>query len=103
MMLSIDNVFVFVLIMGTFSVPATARAKVLMIGVLAALFLRIAMFCTIWWFASWAEIINKALGVFIVYCAYKIALLEGDDEEVPENPAVQMLSSLVPMTEEIDA
>merc|ERR1719281_1214501 len=71
MMLSVDNLFVFVLIMGSFAVPPKARSKVLMVGVLAALLLRIVMFGTIWLLVGWANIITKALGAFIVYCAYK--------------------------------
>lgn len=39
--LSIDNLFVFVIIMGTFAVPAERQASVLMIGIVGALALRV--------------------------------------------------------------
>merc|ERR1719456_1151195 len=81
LMLSVDNLFVFVLIMGSFQVPPKARSKVLMIGVLAALVLRIVMFGTIWLLVGGAEIISKVLGAFIIYCAYKVVMLDDDDEE----------------------
>merc|ERR1719456_2058651 len=93
MMLSVDNLFVFVLIMGSFSVPPKARSKVLMVGVLAALLLRIVMFGAIWFLVGWADIITKVLGAFIIYCAYKVVMLDDDDdEEITENPAVQFLT-----------
>ncbi|CAM5695410.1 TerC family protein OS=Streptomyces tendae OX=1932 GN=F3L20_23370 PE=3 SV=1 [Streptomyces tendae] len=40
--LSVDNLFVFVLIMAKFAVPSRYRQRVLMVGVLVALVLRAA-------------------------------------------------------------
>lgn len=45
--LSVDNLFVFVLIMGTFEVPSQYQQRVLMVGVLGALVLR-AGFVSAW-------------------------------------------------------
>merc|ERR1719231_1903168 len=74
-----------------------------MIGVLAALFLRIVMFGAIWLLVGCADIISKVLGAFIVYCAYKVVMLdEDDDEEITDNAAVRFLSTYLPMTEERD-
>lgn len=103
-MLSVDNLFVFVLIMKAFNVPATCRGKVLMIGVVAALLLRVMMFGTISLLIQWAHVITKVLGVFICWCAYKMIMMDEDDEEeVTDNACVNWIKSVFPLTDERDA
>ncbi|MCG7209632.1 TerC family protein [Streptomyces arenae] len=70
--LSVDNLFVFVLIMGKFAVPSQYQQRVLMVGVLIALVLR-AVFI-----AAGAAIISTfswvfyLFGAFLVWTAYKL-------------------------------
>ena len=62
--LSVDNLFVFVLIMGKFAVPARYQQRVLMVGVLIALVLR-AVFI-----ALGAAVINAFSPVFYLFGAF---------------------------------
>jgi tellurite resistance protein TerC len=86
--LSVDNLFVFVLIMGKFAVPSQYQQRVLMVGVVMALVLR-AVFI-----AAGAAIISAfswvfyLFGAFLIWTAWKLvqdARKEGHDEEYEEN------------------
>ncbi|MER5768445.1 TerC family protein [Streptomyces sp. NPDC001985] len=80
--LSVDNLFVFVLIMAKFSVPSHLQQRVLLIGVLIALVLRaifIAAGAAIIANFSWVFYI---FGAFLIYTAWKlIQEARSDDEE----------------------
>ncbi|MEU1128108.1 TerC family protein [Streptomyces sp. NPDC005899] len=86
--LSVDNLFVFVLIMAKFSVPSHLQQRVLLIGVLIALVLR-AIFIA----AGAAVIANFSwifyiFGAFLIYTAWKLiqeARADDEEEEFEEN------------------
>lgn len=86
--LSVDNLFVFVLIMGKFAVPSRYQQRVLLVGVLIALVLRavfIAAGAAIIVSFSWVFYI---FGAFLIYTAWKLiqeARSDDDDEEFEEN------------------
>ncbi|MFF9014216.1 TerC family protein [Streptomyces sp. NPDC014870] len=86
--LSVDNLFVFVLIMAKFSVPSHLQQRVLLIGVLIALVLRaifIAAGATIIASFSWVFYI---FGAFLIYTAWKLikeARAGEDEDEWEEN------------------
>ncbi|GGK58481.1 TerC/Alx family metal homeostasis membrane protein [Streptomyces flaveus] len=86
--LSVDNLFVFVLIMAKFSVPSQYQQRVLMVGVLIALVLR-AIFI-----AAGAAILSSfawvfyIFGAFLIYTAWKLiqeARADEPEEEYEEN------------------
>ncbi|MFI0978926.1 TerC family protein [Streptomyces sp. NPDC021093] len=84
--LSVDNLFVFVLIMAKFSVPSHLQQRVLLIGVLIALVLR-AIFIA----AGAAVIANFSwvfyiFGAFLIYTAWKLVqeARAGEEAEAPE-------------------
>ncbi|GGV51201.1 tellurium resistance protein TerC [Streptomyces longisporoflavus] len=86
--LSVDNLFVFILIMAKFSVPTHLQQRVLLFGVLIALVLR-AVFIA----AGAAVIANFSwvfyiFGAFLIYTAWKLiqeARADEDEEEWEEN------------------
>ncbi|MGW6026051.1 TerC family protein [Streptomyces sp. NPDC055099] len=86
--LSVDNLFVFILIMAKFSVPTHLQQRVLLFGVLIALVLR-AVFIA----AGAAVIANFSwvfyiFGAFLIYTAWKLiqeARADDDEEEWEEN------------------
>ncbi|MCS0637360.1 TerC family protein [Streptomyces sp. LP05-1] len=86
--LSVDNLFVFVLIMAKFSVPSHLQQRVLLVGVLIALVLRaifIAAGATIIASFSW---VFYLFGAFLIYTAWKLvqeARSGEEDEEFEEN------------------
>jgi tellurite resistance protein TerC len=86
--LSVDNLFVFVLIMAKFAVPTQYQQRVLLIGVLIALVLRaifIAAGAAILASFAWVFYI---FGAFLIYTAWKLiqeARADDEDEEFEEN------------------
>ncbi|MBZ4014900.1 TerC family protein [Streptomyces purpurogeneiscleroticus] len=100
--LSVDNLFVFVLIMAKFAVPSIYQQRVLMIGVLIALVLR-AVFIG----AGAAIIANFSwvfyiFGAFLIWTAWKLiqeARAEEQDEEFEENRFLKMVERRFPSTD----
>ncbi len=99
--LSVDNLFVFVIIMTTFAVPRQFRQKVLLIGIVIALVMR-GIFIAIG-----AEAIARfdwmfyIFGAFLLYTAWKLLTHSDDeDDEYKENPILRAVKKFVPATEE---
>ncbi len=102
--LSIDNLFVFVLIMAQFAVPRRLQQMVLMVGIIIALVLR-GLFILL----GVAIIENFSpifyiFGAFLIYTAIRQAMPDGDHEgEVQrENFIVRLLRRRIDISEEYD-
>jgi tellurite resistance protein TerC len=94
--LSVDNLFVFVLIMGKFAVPSQYQQRVLMVGVIMALVLRAGFI------AAGAAIISAfswvfyLFGAFLIWTAWKLiqdARKEEHEEEYQENKLLKMVEN----------
>ena len=97
--LSIDNLFVFLLIMARFSVPKRYQQELLMVGIILALVFR-GIFIVIgavvieqW---SWVFYI---FGLFLVWTAYRQAFTGHEDEEETENKLIGFLRKRIPITD----
>ncbi|WP_344071386.1 TerC/Alx family metal homeostasis membrane protein [Microbacterium sediminicola] len=102
--LSIDNLFVFVLIMSQFAVPRRYQQEVLMVGIIIALVLRlifILLGATVIEHFSWVFYI---FGAFLVWTAYRQAFPGGDHEsEVKkENFLVRLLRRGIDIADHYD-
>jgi tellurite resistance protein TerC len=101
--LSIDNLFVFIIIMARFSVPRRYQQEVLMVGIIIALVLRgifIALGSVVIEQYSWVFYI---FGAFLLWTAWKQATDNGEDEEdASESPLIARIRKVVPMTEKFD-
>ena len=97
--LSVDNLFVFVIIMGRFAVPRRYQQKVLLIGIVLALVMRgafIAAGAALIAQFSWVFYI---FGAFLVYTA--ITLLkqgENDEEDFKENILIRWSKRALPLS-----
>jgi tellurite resistance protein TerC len=99
--LSIDNLFIFIIIMNSFAVPRKYQQTALMIGIVLALVMR-AIFIVVG-----AAAINQfawvfyLFGLFLLYTAFKLAKEGGEDEdEYEENRLVKFAESHLPATKE---
>ena len=100
--LSIDNIFVFIIIFRYFSVPAASQHRALFWGILGALIMR-AVFILLG--AALIENFHWIIylfGAFLVYTGYK--MVNGHDMEVhPErNPIVRLFQRAIPMTSQYE-
>jgi tellurite resistance protein TerC len=101
--LSVDNLFVFVLLFRSFAVPPQHQHRVLFWGVLGALVLRgslivagVALVHRFHWVLS-------VFGVVLIYSAYKILFADDDAERVPtDNPLVRFVQRHFPVTSTIE-
>jgi tellurite resistance protein TerC len=100
--LSVDNLFVFVIIMSSFAVPAIHQHRVLLVGIVIALVMR-GLFI-----AVGAAAINALSWVFYVFAAFLIYTavnmvrqgVAGGDEEWTEPRVVRLVRRVVPVTED---
>ena len=100
--LSIDNLFVFLIIMSKFSVPRKYQQEILMVGILIALVLRgifIVIGAQLIENFSWVFYI---FGAFLLYTAWKQAFTGYEDEEETENRIIGFLRKRVAITDEFD-
>ncbi|MEV8564127.1 TerC/Alx family metal homeostasis membrane protein [Streptomyces sp. NPDC051322] len=92
--LSVDNLFVFILIMAKFSVPSHLQQRVLLFGVLIALVLRavfIAAGAAIIASFSWVFFL---FGAFLIYTAWKLIQEARSGEEETEFEENRLLKSI---------
>jgi len=100
--LSIDNLFVFVIIMTRFKVPQKYQQEVLMVGIVLSLILRgifIAAGAALIENFSW---IFYLFGAFLLYTAYHQAFRSHDDEEESESKLIQWLRNHVEVSKDFD-
>ncbi len=96
--LSVDNIFVFVLIFSFFSVPAIYQHRVLFMGILGALVFR-AIFIL-----GGAALLERfhwmiyVFGAFLVLTGVKMARHRDIEVHPEQNPVLRILRRLLPMT-----
>lgn len=99
--LSVDNLFLFLMVMTAFAVPRIYQQKVLMIGVVIALVMRgvfIAVGASLISNFSWVFYI---FGALLLFLAYRQAFAHGDSD--PANGRfVRLVRRVVPMTDAYD-
>jgi tellurite resistance protein TerC len=94
--LSVDNIFVFVLVLGYFAVPARYQHRVLFYGILGALVFRAVFIALGSWLMQFHWII-WVFGIFLIVTGVKLAVSETTIE--PErNLVLRLMRRLLPIT-----
>ena len=100
--LSIDNLFVFLAIFTYFAVPREAQRKVLLWGILGAIFFRgIFIFAGIALIERFHFVIY-ILGAFLIYTAIKLITQKEIGIEPERNPVVRFARKIIPVSQEYD-
>jgi tellurite resistance protein TerC len=100
--LSIDNLFIFMIIMTSFKVPAIHQHRVLLVGILLALAMRSVFI------AVGAALINQFVWVFFLFGAILVATAvnmvrkKDEEEEYKENAVTRAVRKIFPVTEDYD-
>jgi len=101
--LSVDNLFVFIIIMSRFSVPRKYQQEALLIGIILALVFRgifIALGAVAIETVSW---IFYIFGAFLIYTAWGlIRHKESDEDDYQENRVIRFARRRLPATDEYD-
>jgi tellurite resistance protein TerC len=100
--LSVDNLFVFVVIMSTFAVPAEYQQRVLTFGILAALVLRAIFIALGAALISVFSFMFLIFGLLLVVTAVQLFRHRDQDPEIEDNALVRLTRRVVPVTEEYD-
>ncbi|MBI5612510.1 MAG: TerC family protein [Gammaproteobacteria bacterium] len=96
--LSVDNIFVFLMIFGYFSVPAEYQRRVLLYGVLGAIALRAAMILLGVWLVTMFHWVLYLFGAFLVVTGVKMFLFAEHKPDLEKNPVLRWMRGHLKLT-----
>ena len=97
--LSIDNIFVFVLVLRYFRIPAEYQHRVLFYGIVGALVFR-AIFISLGSLLMQFHWVVWIFGVFLIFTGIKMALTAGETTDPARNILLRALRRVMPVTPE---
>ncbi len=100
--LSVDNIFVFVLIFSVFAVPAAYQHRVLFWGILGALVLRGALIAVGAVLIEQFHWVIYVFGAFLVVTGMRFATQEEEEIHPQKNPLIGLMSRVLPVEKEFD-
>ena len=96
--LSVDNIFVFLMLFTYFAVPPERQRKVLVLGVLGAVGLRIVMILIGAWLVARFHWILYAFGLFLLVTGIKMIVFAGDKPDLEGNPVLRWMRGHLAIT-----
>jgi tellurite resistance protein TerC len=100
--LSVDNLFVFLVIFRYFSVPPRYQHRVLTWGVIGAVILRATMIVAGAVLLAWFHWMIYVFGVFLLYTAYKLARAGDEPIDPSRNRVLRLLRRVLPIVDDHD-
>ncbi|KQQ32928.1 hypothetical protein ASF61_12590 [Duganella sp. Leaf126] len=97
--LSVDNVFIFLLIFTAFGVKAEYQRRVLIYGVLGAIVMRAVMILAGAWVVSEFKWILYVFGAFLLFTGLKMLKAVDDEPDVKNNPVLKWARKVLPVSE----
>lgn len=98
--LSVDNVFVFAVLLAYFSVPPRYQHRVLFYGILAALVFRAIFIFTGAWLIGRFEWVLYVFAAFLITTGIKMIRTKGRQIEPAKNPVLRFSRRLLPVTDD---
>jgi tellurite resistance protein TerC len=99
--LSVDNLFVFIMIFGYFDIDTKYQHKILFWGILGALILRIIFIVVGVQMIQNFHWIIYVFGAFLIYTGIKIPFEKDKKIEPDKNPLVRLFKKFMPVTKEL--
>jgi len=97
--LSIDNIFVFVMIFSYFHISADYQHRILIFGVLGAIIMRlILILCGIWLISNFHWILY-VFGVFLLITGVKMFILADQKPDLSQNPILRWMGNHLRITD----
>jgi tellurite resistance protein TerC len=97
--LSVDNLFVFVIIMSTFAVPEIHQHKVLTFGIVLALIMRAIFIAVGAALLSLFSFVFLLFGLLLIYTAVQLFRHRNEDPDIESNVAIRAARRLLPITD----
>jgi tellurite resistance protein TerC len=98
--LSVDNIFVFLMLFTYFAVPAERQRKVLVLGVLGAIVLRVVMILIGAWLIARFHWILYVFGLFLLATGIKMIVFADDKPDLERNPVLRWMRGHLAITGE---
>ncbi len=98
--LSMDNVFVFVVIFGYFGVPLKYQYRVLFWGILGAVLMRLTFIVVATQLIERFEWVLYIFGLFLVYTGIKLATAHGAEANPDQNIVLRIARRFLPVAKE---
>ncbi|MFC4334779.1 TerC family protein [Salininema proteolyticum] len=95
--LSVDNLFVFVIIMATFAVPEEHQHKVLTFGIVIALVMRVIFIVLGATLISLFSFMFLLFGLLLIYTAVQLFRHRDEDPDIESNPMVRGAKRVLPV------
>jgi tellurite resistance protein TerC len=96
--LSVDNVFVFLMIFTHFAVPPEYQRKVLLYGVLGAIVMRVAMILAGTWVVTQFSWVLYIFGIFLLFTGFKMLVSAEKEPDLEANSVVRFAKKMLPFT-----
>jgi tellurite resistance protein TerC len=97
--LSVDNLFVFVIIMTTFAVPEEHQHKVLTFGIVLALIMRVIFIALGATLLALFSFMFLVFGLLLIYTAVQLYRHRDEDPDIEDNAVVRTARRLLPVTD----
>lgn len=97
--LSVDNIFIFVLVLTYFAIPSKYQHRILFYGILGALVFR-AVFITLGSVLMRVHWIVLLFGVFLIFTGLKMMFAPEKGLDPEKNPMIRLFRRFVPVTPE---
>ena len=99
--LSVDNIFVFLMLFSYFAVPPELQRRTLIYGVFGAIGLRIVMILIGAWLIAKFHWIIYVFGIFLLVTGVKMLIFAGKEPDLGSNPALRWIRGHLKLTDEI--
>lgn len=97
--LSVDNIFVFIMIFSFFAVPGEYQRRVLIYGVLGAIVMRAVMILGGAWLVQQFHWILYFFGAFLVITGFKMLIFAEAESDLAQNPILKWLREHLRITD----
>lgn len=100
--LSVDNIFVFLMIFSYFAIPTEFQKRALIIGIIGAIVLRAILILAGAWLLDEFHWLLYVFGAFLVFTGVKMWFAAGKEPDIGQNPVLNFLRKRMKITTQFD-
>ncbi|KLR59513.1 TerC family protein [Diaphorobacter sp. J5-51] len=100
--LSVDNIFVFLMLFSYFAVPPQYQKRALIIGIIGAIVLRTVLILVGAWLLATFHWLLYVFGAFLVFTGIKMWFAAGQEPDISTNPVLGFLKKRMRITDRFD-